>query len=128
MGPVWSSLPQSSQAAEFCAYGAVAEVASRAYAVVTDCQNVQDSALSDGWLRYSPKRMYSSIVRHHDVQPAAAMCLAVGKVKSHCSMATARSALESRFIAGNDIADMKAADAASAHESLGHVIELADDL
>ena len=63
-GPVWSSLPQTPQAAENVALGAAAEITRGASTVYDDCANVVREFYRPMVSRLSGKRPYAGVMKY----------------------------------------------------------------
>jgi hypothetical protein len=114
-GPVWAPLPQTSQAAEFCAAGAAFQVAGGPFRLVSDSASVVKALGAPIADQLSARRVYAGILRdklafRHD------LCEGVQKVKSHLDPDLEQHADIRTHILGNALADQFAKLALESHE------------
>ncbi len=110
--PLWSSLPQTSQAAEHAAYAGLSHVLDGRAIAYGDCQGVLDLAAKCPAERYSGRKKYAGILRSMLKFPQGMAHIAdTKKVKAHQHVASITDDHERWLAVGNDLAD-KAAKAA----------------
>ena len=129
-GNVWAMLPQTPQAAEYCAYAMLCQFLDKdkeahAYG---DCKGVVDLHAAPVWRRLSQKARYAGVLRHALSQPAFASLASLSWVKAHVADQGGLDDLSplARFHAlGNQAADQGAEDAHEQHPPfpLGHLQE-----
>ncbi len=114
--PLWSSLPQTSQAAEYAAFAAVAWLAKGPSVVYGDCKGVLDLASKPAPLRFSAKKKYAGVLLSMNrcidgVRNIAAMV----KVRAHQHHDRITCPVELWKARSNDLADAAAKAAVERH-------------
>ena len=104
-GPVWAPLPQTSQAAEFCAYAVATELINGPSILYDDCSNVVAAASQGldralGW-----RRPHAGIMKWTLKQPGLKLIQEVCKVKAHMDESTIDDPVLRRMAIGNGFAD-----------------------
>ena len=118
--PVWAHLPQTPQAAEYCAYAAAAELAAHGTCVYGDCANVVRDANGPAAAAFSARKAYAGVTRAgraheiHDLQGQR-----LKKVPAHVTMSDNMTATQVFEAVGNSEADAEAKSALSYHPVKG---------
>ena len=123
-GPVWASLPQTSQAAEFAALAALVQLLDGPCVAYSDCLGVVRAMSDCASYASDPRKMYAAVLRGVMRDPGLVHVLAVLKVKAHQTkaMLTDMPAACRRLAAGNDAADAAADVGRRAHPMVDHVV------
>ena len=83
LGPVWATLPQTSQAGEICGLAAARQLARGvAKKVITDCITVVKAVTSMGQWKYKCK-FYSGVLRESELEKGSSLLTSVEHVRSH---------------------------------------------
>ena len=69
MAPVWANLPQTPQAAEYCAAAAALQLVGPRAKVHSDCSNVVRDMIAPYAAATSGRRMYAGITREARLAP-----------------------------------------------------------
>ena len=83
MGPVWSSLPQTPQAAEHVAMAVLSQLAAGRTEVNSDCMNVVRTALEPRRAQLDPRKRYAGVRLAAMSEPGDALLAACRHVKAH---------------------------------------------
>ncbi len=121
--PVWNTLPQTSQAAEYAAYAALPQVIVADTVAYGDCKGVLDLAARGPVERYSGKRRYAGVLlsmcRHPEGMKRITRTV---KVKAHRRIDAISDHLEKWMAIGNDLADKAAKAARDRHPQPSHEV------
>ena len=104
-GPVWRSLPQTPQVAEFCAYAAATQILAGPSTLHSDCSNVVKAANMGLHAALSWRRPNAGIVKATLKEQGRAHVAAVVKVKGHVEEAEVGDPRLKRHARGNRLAD-----------------------
>jgi hypothetical protein len=118
-GPVWRSLPQTPQAAEFCAYAAAPQLLLGPSTSYGDCSNVISAANMDVQRALSWRRPHAGIIKATLKEPGLRRVKGVLKVKTHVNEREVEDPNLKRHARGNTFADEAAALGADVHPNLG---------
>ena len=123
-GPVWDTLPQTPQAAEYVAYAVAAQAAllSSKVHLVPDCLGVIQAHNSTVPLLQRHRQQYAGLVRIAKVDAAGAFLCQASHIKAHQSAEDVADTCIRRWIAGNSVADCSAKSAVACHPPLGDVV------
>ncbi len=114
--PVWCTLPQSSQAAEYAAFAALPQVLDAEAVAYGDCQGVLDRAALDPERRFEGRRKYSGVLRSMLKYPTGTSCIKQAvKVKAHQCIEGITDDHERWKAKGNKLADEAAKAARARH-------------
>jgi ribonuclease HI len=114
--PLWGSLPQTSQAAEFAAYAGLSHVLGDQAVAYGDCQGVLSQAEKPPADRYSGRRKYSGVLRSMLKYPQGlARITRAVKVRAHQCIDGITDPQERWRAVGNDLADAAAKAAVERH-------------
>ncbi len=114
--PVWATLPQTSQAAEYAAYAGLSHVLDARSTVYGDCQGVLDHAAADHSRRYDARRKYSGVLLSMRKYPLGTSFIERAvKVKAHQHIDSIADEDERWRAKGNDLADAAAKEARKRH-------------
>jgi hypothetical protein len=118
-GPVWSSLPQTSPAAEFCAMAALAQVAGPDTHAYSDFSGVVSSFGKEPSEVLHSSSLFAGIHRSARIEAGWKNIVAIDKVKAHQALEGLTVGTEQFFLAkGNDEADRWAKAALACHPGL----------
>ncbi len=114
--PLWNSLPQTSQVAEYAAYAGLSHVLEGKALAYGDCQGVLAQAAKNPAERYSGRRRYAGVLRSMLKFPRG-MAHIVGavKVRAHQRIDAISDEHERWLAVGNDLADAAAKAARERH-------------
>ena len=126
-GPVWSTLPQTSQAGEYCAGAALAEVAEHPLSFRTDCKGLSDALAMRPISQLHPSRYHAGLLRSTITQPGYRYFDEVVKVPAHVEQSSCHNREEKFNAAGNSLADEHARLARDVHPKLNSA-SLADSI
>ena len=124
IGPVWAPLPQTPQAAEFCALAAVAQVLTERARIYGDCWGVVKLANAPLRCQLSPKVLYAGAFRDMMSLPQAQLIDSVEWVKAHILDTLSEDQMNELpendlwKAKGNQLADVAAKQALSCHPQL----------
>ncbi len=114
--PLWDSLPQTSQAAEYAAYAALAQILDGKTTAYGDCQGVLEQAAKPPAERYAGKRKYAGVLRSMLKHPQGMGHIAEAvKVKAHQRIENISDERERWMAVGNNLADEAAKAARERH-------------
>ncbi len=114
--PIWGTLPQTSQAAEYAAYAGLSHVITGPTTTYGDCQGVLDHAAMDPARRHEGRRRYAGVLMSMAKFPnGVANIVKSVKVKAHQRIENLTDAQERWLAIGNDLADAAAKEALKRH-------------
>ncbi len=114
--PVWSTLPQTSQASEHAAYAAVTQLLCGESSVFGDCQGVLDLAAAPPRKQLEGRRKYAGIMLSTRRYPEGLSHVKnLIKVKAHRDIGSIEDPRDRWMAIGNDLADAAAKAARDRH-------------
>ncbi len=114
--PIWNTLPQTSQSAEFAAFAGVPQVIDDVSVVHGDCKGVLDLAARDVSSRFDGRRKYAGVLLSMQKSPAGLARIAkTVKVKAHQKVDDIIDEQQRRQAIGNNLADAAAKEARARH-------------
>ncbi len=122
--PLWSTLPQTSQASEYAAFAAAPQLAEARARVFGDCQGVLDLAARGPAQRYFVKKKYAGVLLSMNRHPEGMRRTAeVFKVKAHQHPETIEDPVEKWEAIANNLADEAAKEARKRHPAMPRELE-----
>ncbi len=122
--PMWSSLPQTSQAAEYAAYAGLAQVLGGGSTVYGDSLGVLQHAAKQGPERLDGRRKYSGVLLSMNRHPEGLRRIeAAVKVKAHQNLSAISDPHQLWMAKGNDHADRAAKLARERHPQPSHEVQ-----
>ncbi len=114
--PIWGTLPQTPQAAEYAAYAGLSHVLTAPTTTYGDCKGVLDHAALDPARRHEGRRKYAGVLLSMARFPRGmANIVSSVKVKAHQCIENLTDAQERWQAIGNDLADAAAKEALKRH-------------
>ncbi len=114
--PLWASLPQTSQAAEYAAYAAAPQILCGESTIYGDCKGVLDHAARGGHARFDGRRRYAGVMLSMNRCPEGlAHIKGSVKVKAHQNPAALQCPTQRWRATGNNLADAAAKEALKRH-------------
>ncbi len=114
--PIWNTLPQTSQSAEFAAFAGVSQVIDGDSIVHGDCRGVLDLAACGVPPRFDGRRKYAGVLLSMQKCPAGlARITSTVKVKAHQNIDAIVDERQRRLAIGNNLADAAAKAARARH-------------
>ncbi len=114
--PLWNTLPQTSQSAEYAAYAGLPQVVVADAVAYGDCKGVLDLAAREPATRYSASRKYAGVLLSMLKYPDGVDKIkGTVKVKAHQCIDGIEDQRERWMAIGNDLADAAAKEAVKRH-------------
>ncbi len=114
--PIWSTLPQTSQVAEYVAFAGLSHVLNGSTAAYGDCKGVLEHAAMDPTRRFDGRRKHAGILMSMGKYPQGLANIArTIKVKAHQHVESITDPDEKWRAIGNELADAAAKEALKRH-------------